>query len=40
MGIVGYYCKKMNEGRNGCIQALKSKPVSEIDKKNLKFYNI
>lgn len=40
MGIVGYYCNKMNEGRNGCIQALKSKPESEIDKKNLKFYSI
>lgn len=38
LGIVGFYCKKMVEGKNGCIQALKNQPESEIDKQNLKFY--
>jgi hypothetical protein len=38
MGIVGYYNKKYKNGKLGCLNALKEKPDSSIDKFNLKFY--
>lgn len=38
LGIIGYYCNKMVEGKIGCLRALEFNPNSQIDKDNLKFY--
>lgn len=38
LGIVSYYIGKYIDGLYGCKMALKVKPDSEIDKKNLEFY--
>lgn len=38
MGIIGYYCGAYDEGKNGCIMAIKAGLNSELDKSNLEFY--
>jgi len=38
LGIVGFYCNKMVEGKVGCLRALEFNANSQIDKDNLKFY--
>ena len=38
MGIVAYYCKKYEDGKNACIKAIEMGLNIELDKKNLTFY--
>jgi hypothetical protein len=37
LGVISYYCEKIEEGKNACLKAVKCKN-DEIDKINLKFY--
>jgi glycosyltransferase involved in cell wall biosynthesis len=39
LGIVGFYCNKLVEGKLGCLKALEHCPESDIDKRNLTFYS-
>ena len=38
LGIIGFYCNKMVEGRVGCLRALEFNPKSQVDKDNLVYY--
>lgn len=38
LGRIGFYAKKMKQGKRGCVMALIANPNSEIDKKNCEFY--
>lgn len=38
MGIIAWYYGKYEQGKKGCLEALKIHPDSELDKDNLKFY--
>ena len=38
IGIVSYYCGKYEDGKEGCIKAIQFGLNSDLDKKNLEFY--
>lgn len=38
MGIVGYYCGKYEDGKAACLKAIEVGLNSELDKRNLEFY--
>ena len=38
LGIVGYYCQQYEAGKHGCLKAIECGLNSDLDKKNLEFY--